>query len=415
MTSNIGGGGQTVSRFPSFLPLIKDLGKENIGILLNYHYLSFYKKEGERRTQRMVFNGKDLDRLNHEDITFKDFFKGFNVNGIDSFISNSEDDYDFEILLDSGSGKILADAILYYDLDYKKSKELLFDLVEHHIDFAYKKGSDYVIAMDFCKKNTYKNDEGRSLNYQKIINSLLTDQEVQNDLLIKTLEIVNNRKYNLKVFAPIHGENHDNFLDHYNAIIELEKTSNYKFSGFALGGLSSLSSGKIGKIVKEIRDSGECRDVHILGSSGIKKIPVLMSAGANFFDCHTPWRRANDSDSKFCMPLINSSLELLTDVSRSYKNIGSSNLILNNYECDCPICSNFNNIEIERLLNNRKNNVEGFYFAKLLIYFHGVYQYSYLMKKIELLNQHNDLDKFISSIDNVELRNDLNKNMELIQ
>ena len=223
------------------------------------------------------------------------------------------------------------------------------------------------------------------------------------------------KQSNLKIFAPIHGQDHDDFLEHYHSITQLEKQSIKKFSGFALGGLGSLSSGKIGKIVKDIRTTGEKRDIHILGSSGINKLPVLISAGANFFDCHTPWRRANDADSRFCMPLLNSKLEIINDSKNSFINKPSVQININNFDCDCPICINYSHEEIEKLLKNRPHDNEGYYFAKLLIYFHGVYQYSYLMEKMELMQNNNDIDSFISSIHNESLRSKLSKGMELIQ
>ena len=417
MTSNLGGGGQTVSRLPPFLPLIGDLSKRNIGILLNYHYLTFYKKEGERKTERMVFDTKKLDQLNSERITFKKFFDRFEILNIEKFLNKNQinSNSDFEILLDSGSGKILADSVLYYDSNLNTVRDLIFNLVDHQIDFAEEKGTKYLIAMDFCKKNTYKNEEGRSIKYSNIIDSLLSDQGIQNKLLLKTLELAHQKKSKLKIFAPIHGQDHDDFLNHYNSIIELERQSNYNFSGFALGGLGSLSAGKIGMIVKEIRQTGEQRDLHILGSSGISKLPVLISAGANFFDCHTPWRRANDGDSKFCMPLLNSKLEIINDSTDSFINKPSAQVNTNNYDCDCPICLSYSHSEIEKLLKNRPQDTEGYYFAKLLIYFHGVYQYSYLMEKIELVQKNNTIDSFIGSIDNIRLRDKLRREMELIQ
>jgi len=417
MTSNLGGGGQTVSRLPPYLPLIGDLSKKNIGILLNYSYLTFYKKEGSRKTESAVFNKKELEQLNNETITFKDFFKKFKVPNIEKFINtdNINSSEDFEILLDSGSGKILADSVLHYDYDFNDARNLIFNLVDHQIDFAEEKGAKYIIAMDYCKKNTYKNEEGRSLKLSNIIDALLSDKGIQNELLLKTLNVAQQKKSNLKIFAPIHGQDHDDFLQHYHSITQLEKQSEYKFSGFALGGLSSKGSGEIGKIVKEIRQAGEVRDIHILGSSGIIKLPVLISAGANFFDCHTPWRRANDGDFKFCMPLLNSKLEIITDSKDSFINKPSTMINEGNYDCDCPICVNYGFAEIKKLLDNRSNDIEGFNFAKILIYFHGVYQYSYLMEKMESLQKNNNIDSFIESIENVKIRSKLKKGMELIQ
>lgn len=419
MTSNVGGGGQTVSRFPPYLNLIDDLAKENIGILLNYHYLCFYEKEGERRTKRMVFDKDHLKLLEKDDINFSRFFHKFNSGDTEKkkieFNIQGESDYKFEILLDSGSGKILADNIIDYDLNFEQSQKLIFDLVEHNIDFGIEKGSKYLIAMDFCKKNTYKKDEGKSKNYQEIISKLLDDQKIQNDLLEKSLEYGNER--GIGIFAPIHGKSYDDFIDHYHSILELESKTNYKFSGFALGGLSNfkgkLASGNIGKIVKEIRLNDD-RDIHILGSSGINKIPILMFAGANFFDCHTPWRRANDQDIKYSMPLLNKNLEIIEDSPYSLKNIPIAELRSYDFSCNCPICENFNYRDIKKMIENRDSDKEGYYLGKLLVYFHGVYQYHYMLKFLEKCNSRKNFQEFLNLINNEKLRSDLLVNLEFM-
>ena len=165
MTSNIGGGGGTVARLFKYLPNFNDLASNNIGILLNYNYLTFYENDGLRKTERTIFNKDALQYLNTNKISFNEFInKFFSDNSNNKTISDK-----FEFLLDSGSGKILADAITYYDLDYDQSKKLILDLVDHHIEFAVEKKSNYVIAMDYCYKNTYKNQEGKSDKYQDII------------------------------------------------------------------------------------------------------------------------------------------------------------------------------------------------------------------------------------------------------
>ncbi len=419
MTSNVGGGGQTVSRFPAYLNLIDDLAKENIGILLNYHYLCFFEKEGKRKTKRMVFDKGHLKSLEKESVNFSRFFHKFNTEVTDKkkidFKIPGESDYKFEILLDSGSGKILADNIIDYDLNYIQSQKLIFDLVEHNIDFGVEKGSKYLIAMDFCKKNTYKKDEGKSKNYLEIISKLLNDQRIQNDLLEKSLEYGNER--GIKIFAPIHGKCYEDFIAHYHSILELESRTNYKFSGFALGGLSNFkgkfASGKIGKIIREIR-SRDDRDIHILGSSGINKIPIIMFAGANFFDCHTPWRRANDQDIKYSMPLLNKNLEIVDHSPHSLNNIPAVKLQAHNFNCDCPICLNFNYRDIIKMIENRDTDKEGFYLAKLLVYFHGIYQYHYMLKFLENCNSRKNFQDFISNINNAKLKKNLLDNLEFM-
>ena len=72
MTSDLGGGGQTVSRLPRYLKEIQKLGKVNIGILLNYHYLAFFEKTGQKKRTIAIVNKSNYnllqDSLNIDDL-----------------------------------------------------------------------------------------------------------------------------------------------------------------------------------------------------------------------------------------------------------------------------------------------------------------------------------------------------------
>ena len=411
MTSNLGGGGQTVSRFPKYLDFFRDGSFKNIGILLNYHYLTFYEKEGPRKTNRMVFDKKHLETLNNTKINFNEFFNLYNKrNTNDASLKDSQLGYD--ILLDTGSGKILADSVLNYNLSMKECIDLIFGLVNHHLEFSIQKKAKYVIAMDFCKKNTYKNEEGRSEKYKNIINSILRDNKLQNELLLLSLEKIKDNN-DIKLFAPLHGKNVEDYLKHYQSIISLENKSSMKFSGFAIGGLGSTKLVDICKIVKEIRNSRENRDIHILGSSGLNKLLPLSYSGANFFDCHTPWRRANDNESKFSIPLLNKKLELISK-EKTFKNIDFKDLNTFKNNCDCKVCNNFKYEDINKMLLNRKNNAEDYYFAKILIYFHAVYQYSFILEKLQSFSSKQDYSNFFENIKDDDFREGILRVIESI-
>ena len=411
MTSNLGGGGQTVSRFPKHLGFFNDGSFQNIGILLNYHYLTFYEKEGPRKTNRMVFDKKHLETLNNTKINFNDFFNLYKEETLsDTNITNEQLGYD--ILLDTGSGKILADSILHYDLSRQECIDLIFKLVEHHLEFSIQKKAKYVIAMDFCKKNTYKNKEGRSENYKNIINTILKDNKLQNDLLLLSLEKIKGNR-DIKLFAPLHGNSVEDYLNHHQSIVSLENKSSMRFSGFAIGGLGRTKLIDICKIVKEIRDLGEDRDIHILGSSGLNKLLPLCYSGANFFDCHTPWRRANDNENKFSIPLLNKKQEPIS-TERTFKNIDFVDLQTTENNCDCKVCENFKYEDISKMLLNRNNNSEDYYFAKILIYFHAVYQYSFALKKLESLSSKQEYWDFFKTIKDINYREGLMKIIESI-
>ena len=46
------------------------------------------------------------------------------------------------------------------------------------------------------------------------------------------------------------------------------------------------------------------------------------------------------------------------------------------------------------MLLNRENNAEDYYFAKILIYFHAVYQYSFILK-LESLSSKREYCEFL--------------------
>jgi len=408
MTSDLGGGGQTVSRLPRYLKEIQRLGKVNIGILLNYHYLTFFEKTGQKKTQRPVFDKQSLQKLNNTNLNFYDFFDLFNSSDDQKLETNI-----FDIILDSGSGKILADSVLFYSYDKNQCVRHLKSLVADQLKFASEKGSKYVIAMDYCKKLTYKNQEGRSDEYNKIISELLLDKNYQNELLTYSLEEA--EKYeNINIFAPIHGKDGDSFFSHYSSIRELEIRNNKEFNGFALGGLGNFSAGKIGEIVSQIRNTDEKRDIHILGSSGLNKIIPLVMGGANFFDCHTPWRRANDKEHKFVVPLLDKDLNLISNKDAFTNQDLEITVTHQGFNCNCDICQNYPINEIERLVNNRNNNSDDYYFGIILIYFHAVYQYSYLLRKLKQLNSPDNIRNFIDEIYDAKLKEKLTKEVEFI-
>jgi hypothetical protein len=406
LTSNFGGGGQTVSRLFSYLSLLDEVNDSNIHLLLNYRYLDYLDIKPN-------FNLEELAYLKENNLSLNDFIKycGNKLATDKKEISNSYSykatKFNPKILLDSGMGSILSYWINQkkYNLDEVVDKSI--KLIDEHLDFIKKYKPYYFIGLDYCKKNTYKQKETEEDNYNEIIEKLIHDSEEQNNLLditIKKIKLDSSSFSNIGLIAPIHGESFEDYLIHYKSLLKLEKKNNFQFSGFALGGLAKYKQAyKIAEIVKEIRSAGEMRIIHILGSSGIDKIPILTLAGADSFDCHSPWRRANDGDTKILMPLLDKNLKFNDKVNTNFSFKEINELNSENYYCDCPICSVFSIDKINSLYNNRNQNIEDYYFASILVYIHAIYQYHYLQEKLLELDNNADYLAFFRSIPDKKL------------
>ena len=168
-------------------------------------------------------------------------------------------------------------------------------------------------------------------------------------------------------------------------------------------------------IVKKIRDTKEKRTIHILGSAGIKKLIPLIYSGANSFDCHTPWRRANDQPSKILVPLLDKKMNILKyyeSNSLSYIDIYK---IKDQFLCNCPVCKKFDLNKIIEFINLRTKNIEFYYLASILIYFHGIYQYHYLLKKISLMENKEEIKFLISEIKDVKFKSSLIEDIKTLE
>ena len=68
LTSNFGGGGQTVSRLFSYLSLLDEVNDSNIHLLLNYRYLDYLDIKPN-------FNLEELAYLKENNLSLNDFIK----------------------------------------------------------------------------------------------------------------------------------------------------------------------------------------------------------------------------------------------------------------------------------------------------------------------------------------------------
>jgi len=125
----------------------------------------------------------------------------------------------------------------------------------------------------------------------------------------------------------------------------------------------------------------------------------LVLSGANSFDCHTPWRRSSDGEANFLVPLLDKNLNILDNNNAfEYKKIKTIN---ENFSCDCKICYNYNISEIKKFYSLKG---EDNYFAKILLYFHWVFQYDRLLRKIQILDKENKIINFVEEFPNNKLK-----------
>ena len=409
ITSNYGGGGQTVSRLFNYFSLLDSVDANNIHILLNYRYLNY-------REIKPIFNEEQIINFIKQKEKLITFLKKLNLDSKETPINTLLNFKEFKIkpniLLDSGIGTIVGYWINEKKLSIAEIKKKSLDLLSEHLSFMNIHKPDLFIALDYCKKNTYKKKETENLAYNNIIETLMSDYKSQNNLLENTLIRSEEYEYKPKIIAPIHGNKIDDYFEHFK---EIEKKVKKQFSGFALGGLNKLKNTEICMIVKKIRDTKEKRTIHILGSAGIKKLIPLIYSGANSFDCHTPWRRANDQPSKILVPLLDKKMNILKyyeSNSLSYIDIYK---IKDQFLCHCPICQKFDLNKIIEFINLRTKNIEFYYLASILIYFHGIYQYHYLLKKISLMKNKEEIKFLISEIKDVKFKSSLIEDIKTLE
>jgi len=387
-TNNLGGGGTNVSRFIIHL---KSLNTKNIGILLNYYYLNNdFKKtmSFDQDVLRNILTHSDIrEFLSYVKDTFiskgriSDSSKIKNVDNIASYI------------LDSGSGNILRDLIKDEELNDTSISKLI--LLYHN--FAEKLNFDFVVALDYALKYTHKQGENESDNYQNLASELTNNEKENLKLLKTTLQTIGTKNFKHKILAPLHGFNFESFKKYQYDILKLENQNNSQFNGFALGGIADTKKLKnelwnvpaklkldekniwiVSKLTKQTYELSKERFLHVLGAGNIKAIPFLNRYGATSSDCHSAWRRANDGDqkgeniSKILVPLFDDKLQFI-DNKDVFEYVTLDKI--SNYKF--PDCNDFSIKEIAKLYNSA--NKEDFYYAKILIFIHALYQYDRLI------------------------------------
>lgn len=391
-TNNLGGGGTNVSRFLLHLDKIKT---KHIGILLNYYYLSLQSTP--------AFDTGVLKNISeYSDI--KDFIRFVKANFIEKKrqpknVKTEIDDLIKHYILDSGTGNILRDLINENNIN----KDSLSSLVEMYLQFSEKLNFNLVVALDYALKYTHKKGEGESKIYQELSKTFVNNEKANLEILKTTIQVVkqNNQKQN--IIAPLHGYSFKSFDGYLEDILKLEQKENYKFLGFGLGGIADTKKLQnelwnvpkefnqklkslwiVSQLTKNTAAKIDNRELHVLGAGNISLIPLITYFGATSSDCHSAWRRANDGDqdgvdeSKMIVPLVNSKLQFI-DNEKPWEYLKLSKI--NNLNCDCPICLEYDIKAIKKMFSSGDN--EEFYFAKILIFIHALYQYDYVISFCE--------------------------------
>jgi len=405
LTNNLGGGGTNVSRFVDYKQLF-DL--PNIGLLLNYYYLS-----GKCIPQFDTTLLKNLDNYNNI-ADFLNFAKEWFSNKRSVSSSFKQDLNATKIngyMLDNGCGNILRDLLQ----SEKYTTTAIRSLVEPFQDFSEALNFDFSIALDYAMKYTYKENENSDNQLKELWQELAGNEKINLSLIDTTLALKKAKNYNHKIYAPLHGFDYDSFEDYLKAIINAEKSHNTKFDGFALGGIADskkLSNTiwkvpegitkelKIGYIVSELCNrvrSITNRPLHVLGAGNIYVLPFIINAGATSSDCHSAWRRASDGDfskAKILVPLLNDNLEF----------INSKNTLKYIHIKDLDKSYNFNfgySVDtLKKLYQAKGKNNEDYYFGQILAFYQAMKQHDLI---IHFTEKHPDYLKRLCKTPDIEL------------
>ncbi|MCL2888485.1 MAG: hypothetical protein FWF35_04225 [Elusimicrobia bacterium] len=399
MISNLGGGASDKYREVVYMDLYK-----NIPTLFNYYYLT-----------RPDFATKWLKHLPDYDSMAK-FIKYVRQDMIntDKYISKSHSpsDVDYEsivYLLDSGAANIINKFDKNASIEQVK-EHLLKELINYY-DFAHRYKFDLIVGLDIGGKYTFKGEERHT---QEIIdrNTQIKKQndEINSMLLEASIKYLTAHKdYYPKVLATVHGDTPKEFREYTEKILALEKEYNYKFWGFALGGVANAKgkdkswfksmpegmsantflTAEAAKIVKKTAGN---RYIHVLGGGGKDNIPLISSQGAASFDTFTPGRRAydgndastklvfnKDADEHFSKYLIGKYDINLKPINKDWDfDYYPLNKINDDIDlCGCPACQCIKAFgEIKKLYSlRREEDNEDYYYARQLCNAHSIWQH----------------------------------------
>ena len=399
--------------------------------LLNYYYIC---NKYPHTFQSKLFD--DWEKYN----TVGDLYNHIRAKLIEKgeiFSGYSSPQYDFNskiFLLDSGAFNIIKSIAKDVEYDIDRFNEQIIHNVKDYYDYAHSLKFDIVVGFDFGGKYTEKDGEKKNKELVDFLSRINID-ELNKRLLNYTIEYLSNHpNYYPKVLATVHGKNAEEYKSNVLEILELEKTYNQKFWGFALGGIASYKQvdkswyedinlqgiGKRGfietitparacKIVKSL--VGE-RPIHALGCGGYNNIVLNYYCGATSFDAASPVRRVGDGSlestkivfnpvpssvgfSKYFVGGFNSDNTLRAEIPKYIKlNEVPDDMPL----CGCSACNLAKNIHnIKYLYSIKETDSEANYFSRQLIGLHAVMQHR---KLCEIVSNYSTIDDFVSEYNN---------------
>ena len=411
ITNNLGGGGTNVSRLYDYIELF-DL--ENIGVLLNYYYLTGHANR--------VFDKPLISQITrHKDIkSFVSFSRTyFNERRTTSqfFKSNESDCRINGFILDNGCGNFLRNI-----LAVNNKSTSIKTYIKPFLDFAESLHFDLSVALDLAMKYTYKANEVDNPSFMSKWRQLASDSKMNLDLLSEALKIIKSKNYTHKILAPLHGFDYNSFSDYYDDVVKLERKIGADFDGFALGGIANTrtldkelwnipkgftrnlkSAFLCYNLIKTIRQKTK-RHIHVLGAGNIYSLPFLIHAGADSSDCHSAWRRSSDGKraAKLLVPLMDKDFNFINSKNcLEYIKIGDMKPREYNLNCGYSIT------KIQKILQSQ--NKEDYYFGEIIMFYEAILQYQILIDFIEQ-HQHDYLDLLSSTPDK-----NLNKNYNIIR
>ncbi len=362
---------------------------------------------------------------------------------------NSFDFNEKVLLLDSGAANIVKYVAKEIGYDAVRFKEEASVHMKRYYDYADKYKFDLVVGFDLGGKYTFKDGETKDKQLITFYDALDKD-EINLFLLEETIKYLKEKPdYYPKVFATIHGKTPKAYADYMDKVLLLETNYNYRFWGFALGGIAGSKSvdaswyadidfkaagkkyvkdavapAKASKIVRAL--AGE-RLIHALGCGGYPNIPMNYFCGATSFDAASPARRVGDGNDL--------SVEYVymenAPKTKDKKPVSFSKMFVGGYDaegkrnpqefdykrlcdvpdamklCGCPACEYIKTVrEIKDLYAKKAEEQEAHYLARQLMNAHAVNQHRRLC---ETVSKYETMEEFCDTE-----KNALNQKLKLI-